>query len=149
MPFFHDDQMTLLRTPIEAMTGSNAEMGVIQPFGAVDLRKADSTWQMRNQLATGAKWIDLIDQDFYIPDFRVVLVSVGAADPSATPDSLYHLSYDMPFPNNRLYKFADVATHPSSHGNADWFPTGVKLPCWITRIRFTEDTTATKITLWR
>lgn len=148
MPFFHSDQMTLLRTPMRDMVGNHADMSVIQAFGAVDLRYDGANWQIRNQSATGAQWADLADQSFYIPEFRVVAMSVGLASPSGSPASFYHVMYDLPHPNPRLFP-QDAAATPASHGNGDWFPTGQKCPVWVTRLRLNADTTATKITLWR
>jgi len=149
MPFFHSNQMVVARRVIDSMTGDNATMSLVQPFGAQEIINDGGTWKKKNQDVVGDQWIELSDQSYFIPDFRVVAVSVGLLSPVGSPAAYYHLNFDLPFPRPVLYRPDDATTHPAENGCGDWFRTGDKAPCWITRLRLNADTTATKITLWR
>jgi len=148
MPFFHSTQMDVRQDPRQVESGTDAEKAILAASNPIAELAHDTAWRIRNKAASGAQWLTLDDQDFYVPHGRVVAVSVGLMDYTGTPDSFYSLHFDMPYPNPRLYRASDATTHPAAHGNYDWFPTGGMKQCWITRIRFTALTTATKITLY-
>lgn len=135
MGFHSDNQQNLpVGRPIMAESGSHAERAVMQASKVIAEIINDGAWKLRSQ-DSGPEYT-AISGSVYVPLGRVRGMIVGVYDTTATPNSVYAVHYDLPLP-----------TPSTDHGHFDWFAVGVMHPIWITRIRLTAKTTATKITL--